>query len=357
MVAGFHLLCLNRQEKPDMSDSKKSAKPSAKDEKKPDAPNLERIAKFLARAGIASRRDSEKLVAEGRIKVNGKVIDTPATKVGPKDKVEYDDAIVGKKVHTRLWRYHKPDGFVTSHKDEKGRTTVFDLLPKDLGRVISVGRLDITSEGLLLLTNDGELARHLEHPSTGLSRRYRARCYGHITQTELDTLKNGIKIDGIMTSPIEAVLDSTNGDNSWITVTLREGKNREVRRAMEHLDLKVNRLIRVSYGPFMLGDLRKGLTEEVKYSVIQTQLGHLMDFPDLPVPKTRGPKRGSFASAKRFQNKPADSKTAEEKKAEPQGRGKFAKKPNRKSGVKSTGKPGGKFQGKFAPKGQGRGKK
>ncbi len=343
-----------------MSDQKKSATPSSTDDKKPDEQNLERIAKFLARSGIASRRDSEKLVAAGRIKVNGKVIDTPATKVGPKDKVEYDDAPVGKKVHTRLWRYYKPDGFVTSHKDEKDRTTVFDLLPKEMGRVISVGRLDITSEGLLLLTNDGELARHLEHPSTGLSRRYRARCYGHVTQTQLDTLKAGIKIDGIMTAPIEAVLDSTQGDNAWITVTLREGKNREVRRAMEHLDLKVNRLIRVSYGPFMLGDLRKGLTEEVKYSVIQTQLGHLMDFPDLPVPKTRGPKRGSYASAKRFQNKPDDAKKPSdkkfgEKKPEPQGRGKFAK-PPRKAAVKSTGKRGGKFQGKFAPRGHGKGK-
>ncbi len=338
-----------------MSESKKSVKKPSHDESKADELPVERIAKFLARAGVASRRDSEKLVAAGRIKVNGKVIDSPATKVSAKDKVEYDDAPVGKKAHTRLWRYHKPDGFVTSHKDEKGRTTVFDLLPKEIGRVISVGRLDITSEGLLLITNDGELARHLEHPSTGLSRRYRARCYGRVTQQDLDTLRNGIKIDGIMTAPIEAVLDSTTGDNSWITVTLREGKNREVRRAMEHLDLKVNRLIRVSYGPFMLGDLRQGLIEEVKYSVIQTQLGHLMDFPDLPVPKTRGPKRGSHASAKRFQKKPDETKTSGEKKPEPKGRGKFAK-PNRKQGVKSTGKPGGKFQGKYAPRGQGKGK-
>ncbi len=321
-----------------------------------DTVQTERIAKFLSRAGVASRRDSEKLVAEGRIKVNGKVIDTPATKVGPKDRIEFDDAEVGGKVHTKLWRYHKPDGLVTSHKDEKGRTTVFDSLPKELGRVISVGRLDITSEGLLLLTNDGELARHLEHPSTGFSRRYRARAYGKVTQAELSSLINGIKIDGIMTGPIEAVLDSTSGDNSWITVTLREGKNREVRRAMEHLGLKVNRLIRVSYGPFMLGELNPGETDEVKYSVIQTQLGHLMDFPDLPEPKTRAPKRGSHASAKRFQKKPGETKTSGAKKAEPQGRGKFAKSKG-KPRVKATGKPGGKFQGKYAPRGQGRGKK
>lgn len=319
-----------------------------------DTPNLDRIAKYLARAGVASRRDSEKLVAQGRIKVNGKVIDTPATKVGPTDKVEFDDKPVAAKVQTRLWRYYKPDGLVTSHKDEKNRTTVFDVLPKELGRVISVGRLDITSEGLLLLTNDGELARHLEHPSTGLSRRYRTRAYGHITQTELDTLKAGIKIDGIQTAPIEAVLDSQSGDNCWITVTLREGKNREVRRAMEHLDLKVNRLIRVSYGPFMLGDIPKGQVDEVKYSVIQTQLGHLMDFPDPIEKKVKGAKRGSHASAKRYQKKPED-KAKSKPKEEPQGRGKFAK-PKRKAKVGAAGKPGGKYQGKFTPRGQGKSK-
>ena len=319
-----------------------------------ETPNLDRIAKYLARAGVASRRDSEKLVAQGRIKVNGKVIDTPATKVGPTDKVEFDDKPVAGKEITRLWRYYKPDGLVTSHKDEKNRQTVFDVLPKEMGRVISVGRLDITSEGLLLLTNDGELARHLEHPSTGLSRRYRTRAYGHITQTELDTLRDGIKIDGIPTGPIEAVLDSQSGDNCWITVTLREGKNREVRRAMEHLGLKVNRLIRVSYGPFMLGDIPKGQVDEVKYSVIQTQLGHLMDFPDPVEKKTRGPKRGSHASAKRFQKKPED-KTKAKPKEEPQGRGKFAK-PKRKAKVGAAGKPGGKYQGKFSPRGQGKSK-
>jgi 23S rRNA pseudouridine2605 synthase len=309
-----------------------------------EAPKLERIAKYLARAGIASRRDSEKLVSEGRIKVNGKTIDTPATKVGPKDKVEFDGKPVAKKELTRLWRYYKPDGLVTSHKDEKGRETVFDVLPKDLGRVISVGRLDITSEGLLLLTNDGELARHLEHPSTGLSRRYRTRAYGRVTQEKLDTLKDGIMIDGIKTGPIEAVLDSASGDNCWITVTLREGKNREVRRAMEHLGLTVNRLIRVSYGPFMLGDVPKGKVEEVKYKVLQTQLGHLMDFPDPPEKKQKGPKRGSHGSAKRFQ------KTTENKpQLAPQGRGKFAK-PKRKPSTGSAGKPGGKYQGKFSPR-------
>lgn len=315
-----------------------------------DTSNLDRIAKYLARAGIASRRDSEKLVTEGRIKVNGKTINSPATKVGPKDKVEFDGKPVAAKEPPRLWRYYKPDGLVTSHKDEKGRQTVFDALPKELGRVISVGRLDITSEGLLLLTNDGELARHLEHPSTGLSRRYRTRAYGKVTQEQLDTLKAGIKIDGILTSPIEAILDTSSGDNCWITVTLREGKNREVRRAMEHLGLKVNRLIRVSYGPFMLGDLPKGKVEEVKYRVLQTQLGHLMEFPELPEKKQKAPKRGSFRSAKRFQKN-----TEEKSKPSPQGRGKFAN-PKRNTKTGAAGKPGGKYQGKFSPRGQGKGK-
>ena len=314
-----------------------------------EAPKLERIAKYLARAGIASRRESEKLVAEGRIKVNGKTIDTPATKVGPEDKVEFDGKAVDKKQPPRLWRYYKPDGLVTSHKDEKNRQTVFDTLPPELGRVISVGRLDITSEGLLLLTNDGELARHLEHPSTGLSRRYRTRAYGRTTQAKLDTLKAGIMIDGIRTAPIEAILDTSSGDNCWITVTLREGKNREVRRAMEHLGLKVNRLIRVSYGPFMLGDLPKGKVEEVKHKALKTQLGHLMEFPEPIVKKQKGPKRGSHASAKRFQKTPEDKS-----KPAPQGRGKFAKPkrkgPNQKSKTGAAGKPGGKYQGKFAPR-------
>jgi len=208
---------------------------------------------------------------------------------------------------------------VTSHKDEKGRETVFQKLPDDMPRVISIGRLDITSEGLLLLTNDGALARALELPSTGWARRYRARAFGTVTQEQLDTLKKGIKINGIPTGPIEATFDKQQGGNAWITVTIREGKNREVRRALETLGLKVNRLIRTTYGPFQLGTLEGGKVEEVKNKVLRDQVGHLVDIPKArtaPSP-TRKPKRGSHASAKRFQ-KPGD-------KPMPKGRGKFAK--------------------------------
>ncbi len=305
----------------------------------------DRIAKVLARAGVASRRDAEKLIEAGRIKVNGKILTTPAFKVTPKDTILFDDKPIAAKEPPRLWRYHKPDGLVTTHKDEKNRPTVFDSLPKSLGRVISIGRLDITSEGLLLLTNDGELARKLEHPSTGFSRRYRVRAYGRTDQTKLDTLKTGIMIEGIPTGPIEATLESTKGDNHWIAVTIREGKNREVRRAMQEIDLHVNRLIRVSFGPFMLSDLAKGETAEVKNKELRTKLGHLVDIPEDKAKPARAPKRGSHGSAKKYQNK-AESP----KKPAPKGRGKFAKvKPKSKKyaprnhkGAKTGGKSGGK---------------
>lgn len=264
----------------------------------------ERIAKYLAHAGIASRRESERLIEAGRIKVNGRVLDTPAFKVTAKDTILFDNKPVGEKPVPRLWKYHKPAGLVTTHKDEKGRATVFDSLPKDLGRVISVGRLDLTSEGLLLLTNDGELARALELPSTGWARRYRARAFGTVTQEQLDDLKNGIMIDGISTGPIEAELERQQRGNAWISVTLKEGKNREVRRALSELGLEVNRLIRISYGPFQLAHLQKGGIEEVKNRILRDQVGHMVDIPapeqavsTKPVNK---PKRGTHASAKRF---------------------------------------------------------
>jgi len=295
----------------------------------PASDGSERIAKYLARAGVASRRESEKLIEAGRIKVNGKTLTTPAFKVTDKDKILFDDKPVGGKPPARLWRYHKPTGLVTSHKDEKGRETVFDNLPEALGRVISVGRLDLNSEGLLLLTNDGELARKLEHPKTGFSRRYRARAYGRVTQDRLDTLQDGIKIDGIMTGPIEAVLDSQKGDNVWVSVTIREGKNREVRRAMEHLDLRVNRLIRVSYGPFMLDTLEAGETQEVKLKELQTKLGHLMEFPDAaPETRTGGRKQNTAKPNRKPTGRgkaAAPAKTGA--KAAPKGRGRFAKSP------------------------------
>ena len=306
----------------------------------------ERIAKFLARSGVASRRESEKLIEAGRIKVNGKTLSTPAFKVTDKDTVLFDNNPIAGKAPTRLWRYHKPDGLVTSHKDEKGRETVFDALPKELGRVISVGRLDITSDGLLLLTNDGELARQLELPSTAWQRKYRVRAYGHVTQQDLDGLKNGIKIEGIKTGPIEAELERQKGDNAWIAVTLREGKNREVRRAMETLNLHVNRLIRVSYGPFQLGNLGKGEVEEVKARILREQVGHLVDIPEAkarPQGQRMGkPKRGTHASAKRF----AKDGVKDDAKPAPTGRGKFAHKPAKKNKSGGSGYGGGSSGGR-----------
>jgi len=230
------------------------------------------VAKFLARAGVCSRRDAERLIAEGRVKLNGKVLETPAVKVTAKDRVQVDGRPIGAAEPTRLWRYHKPSGLVTTHRDPAGRPTVFEHLPKDMPRVISVGRLDLTSEGLLLLTNDGELARRLELPSNGWLRRYRARAFGRIEQAELDQLKNGITIDGVRYGPIEAKLERA-AANSWITLSLTEGKNREVRRVLEALGLKVNRLIRIAYGPFQLGVLAPGAVDEVPRKVLQDQLG------------------------------------------------------------------------------------
>lgn len=230
------------------------------------------MAKFLARAGLCSRRDAERLIAEGRVKLNGKVLDTPAVKVTAKDKVQVDGRPIGAAEPTRLWRYHKPSGLVTTHRDPGGRATVFEHLPKDMPRVISVGRLDLTSEGLLLLTNDGELARRLELPSNGWLRRYRARAFGRVEQEELDQLKNGITVEGVRYGPIEARLERA-AANSWITLSLTEGKNREVRRVLEALGLKVNRLIRISYGPFQLGTLASGAVEEIPRKVLKDQLG------------------------------------------------------------------------------------
>ncbi len=233
----------------------------------------ERVAKFLARAGVCSRRDAERLIAEGRVKLNGRVLDTPAVKVTAQDKLSVDGRPVATAEPTRLWRYHKPSGLVTTHRDPAGRATVFQHLPKDLPRVISVGRLDLTSEGLLLLTNDGALARRLELPANGWLRRYRARAFGRISQAELDQLANGISVEGVRYGPIDAKLERGGGANAWITLTLGEGKNREVRRVLEALGLRVNRLIRVAYGPFQLGLLEPGAIEEVPRKALKAQLG------------------------------------------------------------------------------------
>ena len=215
----------------------------------------ERIAKVIARAGICSRRDAEKLIAEGRVRLDGELVTTPAIKVSKFNVIQVDGNPIGEAEPARLWRYHKPAGLVTTHKDPKGRPTVFASLPKSLGRVVSVGRLDFNSEGLLLLTNDGEIARRLEIPSAGWVRKYRARLFGKVTQADLDKLATGVTIAGVTYGPIVADIERSKGVYSWATVGLKEGKNREVKRVMESLGLKVARLIRISYGPFQLGQL------------------------------------------------------------------------------------------------------
>ena len=233
----------------------------------------ERIAKYLARAGVASRREAEKLIEQGIVTVNGETLTTPAFKVTPDMDIRVDGTRIGKPEAPRLWRYHKPDGLVTTHKDPQGRPTVFDAIAGRLPRVISVGRLDLTTEGLLLLTNDGGLARQLELPSTGWTRRYRVRAFGRVKQHQLDALKDGVEIDGVRYGPIRAQLDQVQGGNSWITLGINEGKNREVRNVMRHLGLTVNRLIRTAYGPFQLGKLRKGEFEEIPGKQLKEQLG------------------------------------------------------------------------------------
>jgi 23S rRNA pseudouridine2605 synthase len=233
----------------------------------------ERISKIMARAGVASRRDCERMILEGRVSLNGKVLTTPAVNCTPDDKIEVDGQPIGAIERTRLWIYYKPGGLVTTNYDPEGRPTVFDNLPEDLPRVISVGRLDINTEGLLLLTNDGGLARMLELPTTGWLRRYRVRAYGAIDQAKLDSLKEGIAVDGVFYGAIEATLDRQQGHNVWITMGLREGKNREIKNVLGALGLDVNRLIRISYGPFQLGELEEGDVVEVRSRTLRDQLG------------------------------------------------------------------------------------
>src|SRR5262252_8482086 len=233
----------------------------------------ERIAKVIARAGLASRREAEAWIIAGRVAVNGTVISSPALNVTAADHIVVDGTPLRARERTRLFLYHKPRGLVTTHSDPQGRPTIFSALPKDLPRLVSVGRLDLNTEGLLLLTNDGGLARVLELPATGWLRRYRVRARGRVTQEQLDALRQGVTIDGIRYGAIEATVDRLQGSNSWLTFAIREGKNREVKNVLGHLGLAVNRLIRVSFGPFQLGDLAEGAIEEVRTRTLREQLG------------------------------------------------------------------------------------
>lgn len=257
----------------------------------------ERIAKILSRAGVASRREAERMIEAGRVAVNGVRIDSPALNVTPTDTIAVDGKALAAPDRPRLWLYHKPAGLVTSAADEKGRKTVFDALPTDMPRVMSVGRLDLPSEGLLLLTNDGGIKRRLELPSTGWLRRYRVRVKGVPREEALEPLRRGISVGGVDYQPMQVALDRQQGANAWLTIGLREGRNREIRRALADLGFEVNRLIRISYGPFRLGDLKPGDVEEVRRRVMADQLG----MPEL----TKGHAEAAASPKKRLRRRPS----------------------------------------------------
>jgi 23S rRNA pseudouridine2605 synthase len=265
----------------------------------------ERIAKVMARAGLCSRRDAERWIADGRVAVNGRVLTSPAVNVGPSDRIAVDGVALPERERTRLWLYHKPKGLVTTARDPEGRPTVFAALPPEVPRVVAVGRLDINTEGLLLLTNDGGLARLLELPSTGWLRRYRVRAHGDVPKDIVDQLAKGVTVEGVVYGPVEATLDRSQGQNHWLTLGLREGKNREVKRLLGSFGLTTTRLIRISYGPFQLGELKPGEVREIRGRTLRDQLGAKLasaahaDFtaplrpppkPE-PEPQPAGPKR------------------------------------------------------------------
>ena len=265
----------------------------------------ERIAKYLARAGVASRREAEAMIERGEVRINGRKLTTPAFKVSGREDIRVNGKPVKAHDPTRVWRYHKPSGLITTTADPEGRRTIFEELPKSLPRTITIGRLDLTTEGILLLTNDGGLARAMELPKTGFVRHYRARAHGKITQDQLDTLKGGITLDdGTRYTSIEAELERETGTNNWINVRLSEGKNREVRKALEHLGLKVNRLIRTQYGPFELADLRPGAVVEISGDELRETLkdvipANLLPADEKPIRERRKPPVGARVHRRR----------------------------------------------------------
>ncbi|WHA40720.1 pseudouridine synthase [Agrobacterium larrymoorei] len=346
---------------------KSSAKPSEAREKKPfkekaDAPVVEtaagkpeRISKIMARAGVASRRDVERMIMEGRVSLNGVKLESPVVNATLDDKIEVDGQPIRGAERTRLWLYHKPAGLVTTNSDPEGRPTVFDNLPGELPRVLSIGRLDINTEGLLLLTNDGGLSRVLELPTTGWLRRYRVRAHGEVDQAALDKLKDGIAVDGVLYGAIDATLDRTQGHNVWISMGLREGKNREIKNVLGALGLEVNRLIRISYGPFQLGDLPEGQVIEVRGRMLRDQLGpRLIEAAganfDAPIYDHKVEEDEEEAPAK-----PAKAEWGKQDSGERKSRD-GAERPAGRFDNKRSDKPAGKFgakpAGKFAPKGR-----
>lgn len=344
--------------------AKSAAKPAPDAPSKGDsAPAGDRIAKVLSRAGVASRREAERMIAEGRVKVNGSKIDSPALNVTERDRIIVDGKPLPQAEAPRLWLYNKPTGLVTSNSDEKGRRTIFDELPEDLPRVMTVGRLDLNSEGLLLLTNDGGIKRRLELPSTGWLRRYRVRINGRPKDEDFEPLRKGMMIEGERFQPMTVALDRQQGANAWLTIGLREGKNREIRRALEDIGYNVNRLLRLSYGPFQLGSLKLGEVEELRPRVVRDQLGlEAEDMEETPAARpTRGrpgPKPGQKPSGK------PGSKTAPKSggmtfgkpKGKPTGRpadgstGRPTGKSSGKPGGKPSGKPGTRSAGSFNDK-------
>lgn len=351
------------------------SKPAAEREKKPTeakaapvpetvgASKPERISKIMARAGVASRRDVERMIMEGRVSLNGVKLDTPVVNATLSDKIEVDGMPIRGAERTRLWLYHKPAGLVTTNSDPEGRPTVFDNLPGELPRVLSIGRLDINTEGLLLLTNDGGLSRVLELPTTGWLRRYRVRAHGEVDQAALDKLKEGIAVDGVLYGAIDATLDRTQGHNVWISMGLREGKNREIKNVLGALGLEVNRLIRVSYGPFQLGDLAEGKVLEVRGRMLRDQLGPRLieqaganfDAPIYNAPvedeeddAPKRPVKSEWAKSDAPESKPRFEKSGKSEDRREKALGRL----DTKRGDKPAGKFGSKPAGKFGAKGR-----
>ena len=323
----------------------------------------ERISKIMARAGVASRRDVERMIMEGRVSLNGVKLDTPVVNATLSDKIEVDGMPIRGAERTRLWLYHKPAGLVTTNSDPEGRPTVFDNLPGELPRVLSIGRLDINTEGLLLLTNDGGLSRVLELPTTGWLRRYRVRAHGEVDQAALDKLKEGIAVDGVLYGAIDATLDRTQGHNVWISMGLREGKNREIKNVLGALGLEVNRLIRVSYGPFQLGDLAEGKVLEVRGRMLRDQLGPRLieqaganfDAPIYNAPvedeeddAPKRPVKSEWAKSDAPESKPRFEKSGKSEDRREKALGRL----DAKRGDKPAGKFGSKPAGKFGAKGR-----